>query len=133
MASAMFDWNDLKYFLAVARHGSTVSAAKALNVNRSTVHRRLDALEKKLGRRLFSRQPTGYELTELGQKWWLTRSMWKRVREYSNSGYRHLTSSLGSARAMSGPVTVFCGNLLLRSLFGVKRTWFCAMQTSADF
>jgi len=67
MASAMFDWNDLKYFLAVARHGSTVGAAKALNVNRSTVHRRLDALEKKLGRQLFSRQPTGYELTELGQ------------------------------------------------------------------
>ncbi|HET8972536.1 MAG TPA: LysR family transcriptional regulator [Pseudolabrys sp.] len=63
----MFDWNDLKYFLAVARHGSTVAAAKAVNVNRSTVHRRLDGLERTLGRQLISRQPTGYKLTELGQ------------------------------------------------------------------
>ena len=67
MLSAMFDWNDLKYFLAVARHGSTVGAARALNVNRSTVHRRLDALEKEFGRQLILRQPSGYALTDLGQ------------------------------------------------------------------
>jgi DNA-binding transcriptional LysR family regulator len=63
----MFDWNDLRHFLAVARHGSTIGAAKALNVNQSTVHRRLDELEKRLGRQLVVRQPTGYKLTELGQ------------------------------------------------------------------
>src|SRR4029079_5310110 len=64
----MFDWNDLKYFLAVARHGSTVGAAKALNVHRSTVRRRLDELERRLGRRLVSRSLTGYKLTHLGRK-----------------------------------------------------------------
>jgi DNA-binding transcriptional LysR family regulator len=37
----MLDWNDLRHFLAVARHGSTIAAAKALGVNQSTVHRRL--------------------------------------------------------------------------------------------
>ena len=63
----MFDWNDLRHFLAVARYGSTIAAAKALNVNQSTVHRRLDELEKRLGRQLIVRQPTGYKLTELGQ------------------------------------------------------------------
>jgi DNA-binding transcriptional LysR family regulator len=63
----MFDWNDLKYFLAVARHGTTVAVAKAVNVNQTTVHRRLDGLERTLGRQLISRQPTGYTLTELGQ------------------------------------------------------------------
>ena len=63
----MFDWNDLKYFLAVARYGSTIAAAKALNVNQSTVQRRLDELEKRVGRQLVLRQPTGYKLTELGQ------------------------------------------------------------------
>jgi len=63
----MFDWNDLRHFLAVARCGSTISAAKALNVNQSTVHRRLEELEKGVGRRLFVRQPTGYKLTEIGQ------------------------------------------------------------------
>jgi DNA-binding transcriptional LysR family regulator len=41
----MFDWNDLRYFLAVARQGSLQSAAKALGVNQSTVQRRLRALE----------------------------------------------------------------------------------------
>ena len=63
----MFDWNDLRHFLAVARCGSTVAAAKALNVNQSTVHRRLDELEKRLGRQLVVHQPTGYKLTELGR------------------------------------------------------------------
>src|SRR5262249_60797237 len=62
----MFDWDDLRYFLAVARYGSTLAAAKALKVNQSTVHRRLDELERRLGRQLVVRQPTGYKLTRLG-------------------------------------------------------------------
>lgn len=64
----MVDWNDLKYFLAVARHGSTLSAAKALSVSQSTVHRRLDELEKQLGHHLVLRSPAGYKLTELGEE-----------------------------------------------------------------
>ena len=62
----MFDWNDLKYFLAVARHGSTIAAGKALGTSQSTVHRRLDELERRLGRALATRQNTGYRLTEYG-------------------------------------------------------------------
>jgi DNA-binding transcriptional LysR family regulator len=63
----MFDWNDLRYFLAVARHGSTVAAARALGMNQSTVQRRLADLERSIGHTLFNRQPTGYRLTELGR------------------------------------------------------------------
>ncbi len=63
----MFDWNDLKYFLGVARHGSTLSAAKSLRVNQSTVHRRIQELERQLGCALVSRHPTGYRLTEMGE------------------------------------------------------------------
>lgn len=62
----MFDWNDLKVFLAVARHGSTVAAAKALQINQSTVQRRLAALERCVGQPLAMRHPTGYRLTEFG-------------------------------------------------------------------
>lgn len=62
------DWNGLRYLLAVARQGSTLSAAKALRVSQSTVHRRLEALEKSLGRRLVMRHPSGYRLTELGEE-----------------------------------------------------------------
>jgi DNA-binding transcriptional LysR family regulator len=64
----MFDWNDLRHLLAVARHGSTLAAAKVLGVNQSTVHRRLCELERRLGRRLVERHPTGYRLTAVGQE-----------------------------------------------------------------
>src|SRR6185295_12498279 len=60
----MFDWNDLKYFVAVARHGSTLAAARALQVDQSTVQRRLAALERGLGAPLVKRHPHGYRLTE---------------------------------------------------------------------
>lgn len=62
----MFDWNDLRHFLAVARHGSTIAAAKALNLSQSTVHRRLAELEKRIGRNIVIRHATGYRLTEFG-------------------------------------------------------------------
>ena len=66
--TTMFDWNDLRYFLAVARHRSTLAAGRALKLNQSTVQRRLTELERRIGRQLVRRQPTGYRLTELGQE-----------------------------------------------------------------
>ena len=65
---AMFDWNDLKYFLAVARHGSTIAAAKALGLSQSTIHRRVCELESHIGRQLMTRHPTGYRLTDFGKE-----------------------------------------------------------------
>jgi DNA-binding transcriptional LysR family regulator len=64
----MFDWNDLRYFLAVARHGSTIAAGKALRTSQSTVHRRLSELEKGLGQAVVTRHTTGYRLTEFGRQ-----------------------------------------------------------------
>src|SRR5262245_55109584 len=64
----MFDWNDLRYFLAVARHGSTIAAGRALKSNQSTVQRRVAALERRLGQRLVKRHPTGYRLTDVGRE-----------------------------------------------------------------
>ncbi|SDR56509.1 transcriptional regulator, LysR family [Rhizobiales bacterium GAS113] len=63
----MFEWGDLRYFLAVARHGSTLAAAKSLRLSQSTVHRRLAELERRIGRQLVKRHPTGYRLTEFGE------------------------------------------------------------------
>lgn len=62
----MFDWDDLRHFLAVARHGSTIAAARALGVNQSTVQRRLMALEAQLGHAIVTRTPAGYALTSFG-------------------------------------------------------------------
>ncbi len=64
----MFEWDDVKYFLAVARHGSTLAAAKALKLSQSTVQRRIGELERKLGRELVTRHTTGYRLTEFGEE-----------------------------------------------------------------
>lgn len=63
----MFDWNDLRVFLAIARGGSLNAAARQTGLNHSTVFRRLNALEESLGVRLFVRQPQGYRLTTEGE------------------------------------------------------------------
>jgi DNA-binding transcriptional LysR family regulator len=62
-----FDWDDLKHLLAVAHHGSTLAAGRALGVDQSTVQRRLVELERRIGQALVQRQPGGYRLTAFGQ------------------------------------------------------------------
>ena len=64
----MFDWNDLKYFLAVARHHSTIAAGKSLGLSQSTVQRRLAELERAIGQPLVKRHPSGYRLTKFGEE-----------------------------------------------------------------
>jgi len=63
----VLDWDDLRFFLAIARHGSLTAAARDLRVAQSTVGRRLSSLEASLGVRLLHRTPEGYTLTLAGQ------------------------------------------------------------------
>ena len=60
------DWSDLRYALAVGATGSLAGAARQLGVNHTTVLRRLDALEARLGARLFERTRHGYPPTDAG-------------------------------------------------------------------
>ncbi|GMR01371.1 MAG: LysR family transcriptional regulator [Gammaproteobacteria bacterium] len=62
------DWNALKLFLAIAENGTLTGAAKDLEVNHSTVFRRLNAFEDNIGGRLFERLSHGYELTPMGEE-----------------------------------------------------------------
>ncbi|WP_312407273.1 LysR family transcriptional regulator [Rhizobium sp.] len=62
------DWNDLRYFLAVARTTSLTQAAAELKVSQSTVSRRILELEDDLGVALFQRHQTGYFLTDEGRE-----------------------------------------------------------------
>lgn len=62
----MFDWNDLRFFLAVARTGSALAASRTLAVDPTTVARRIGELERAIGGRLFNRGQRGYALTETG-------------------------------------------------------------------
>ena len=62
------DWESLRFFLILARHGTLSAAARALGVNHATVARRLAALEAALGISLLLRRPDGYHLTPAGQQ-----------------------------------------------------------------
>ncbi len=62
------DWNDIKIFLALVRHGSVRAAGDRLGVSHSTVARRIDALESELKVRLFERRSTGYAITAAGEE-----------------------------------------------------------------
>lgn len=62
------DWNDLRYVVAVARHGSAAAAARILEVSHATVLRRIQTLEQGVGVPLFERWATGYKPTEAGQR-----------------------------------------------------------------
>ena len=64
----MIDWDDVRYFLAVARGGSVRAAAERLRVNHSTVLRRVAQLEERLGARMFEKLPSGYRLTDAGEE-----------------------------------------------------------------
>ena len=64
----MIDWDDYRFFLAVAQETSVRKAASVLGVSHSTVLRRITVLEEMLGVRLFERLPTGYFTTEAGDE-----------------------------------------------------------------
>lgn len=64
----MFEWGDVRYFLAVARAGSSLGAAAQVGSSQSTVTRRIDALEATLDLKLFERRATGYVLTDQGKE-----------------------------------------------------------------
>lgn len=60
------NWDDLRYFLAIAETGSLSGAAARLAVNHSTVYRRIGQFEADMDVRLFERHADGYQLTAAG-------------------------------------------------------------------
>ncbi|KFC66228.1 Transcriptional regulatory protein [Devosia sp. LC5] len=62
----MQDWDDIRFYLALVRTGSTTGAAKLLAVNHSTVSRRIAQLEERIGARLFDRLASGAVPTAAG-------------------------------------------------------------------
>ena len=60
------DWDDFKFFSAAARCGTVRAAAQELGVNPSTVTRRIENFESRVGAKLFARTPRGLVLTPGG-------------------------------------------------------------------
>src|SRR3954447_18361829 len=96
----MFDWNDLRYFLAVAREGSTLAAGRRLRVSQTTVARRIAALEAALGLPLFDKRQAGYALTPAGEH------LVDRAQQVEASALAFSEAANAHARDLSGTVRI---------------------------
>jgi DNA-binding transcriptional LysR family regulator len=65
--TAALDWEDIRYFVALARYGTLSETARKLRVNHATVARHITSLETLLGRVLFERRADGYALSAAGK------------------------------------------------------------------
>ena len=72
------NWDDLRIFLSLAREGTLTTAAKTLGVSHPTVARRVQALERQIGARLFDRLPDRFVPTAAGRSCWPTPRRWRR-------------------------------------------------------
>ncbi|MFT5658724.1 MAG: DNA-binding transcriptional LysR family regulator [Gammaproteobacteria bacterium] len=96
----MYDWNDLRYFLELSRQGKLVKAALRLQVDHTTVSRRIASLEKQLQARLFDKSPAGYQLTDAGIR---LLPMAEKIESQSNQLYQALS---GKDARLSGTVRI---------------------------
>jgi DNA-binding transcriptional LysR family regulator len=96
----MNDWDEIRYFLAVARAGTVRGAAERLAVNHSTVLRRIGQLEGKLNVLLFDRLPTGYRLSAAGGE------VFEFAEEMENLASRFAARIVGRDQAAKGPLRV---------------------------
>ncbi len=67
MKTQPLEWSDIPFVLAVCEAGSLSAAARNLGVNHSTVFRRIEGVEARLGVRLFERLSQGYVMTPAGE------------------------------------------------------------------
>src|SRR5438552_3716169 len=96
----MLDWNDLRYFLAVARGGSTLAAGRALRVSQTTVARRIAALEEALGVHVFEKRQAGYALTPAGQ------DLLERAEQVESAATAFSDAASAQSRDVSGTVKI---------------------------
>lgn len=96
----MFDWNDLRCFLAVAKGGSTLAAGRVLRISQTTVARRISALEDALGIRLFDRRQAGYALTPAGQ------ALLPRAEQVERAASAFSDAAAAQSRDVSGAVKI---------------------------
>ena len=94
----MLDWNDLRYFVAVADQGSTLKAGRLLRVSQTTVARRIAALEEAVGLTLFERRSAGYALTPDGE------SLLRHARLVAGAAGQFETIAASRERDLSGSV-----------------------------
>lgn len=94
------EWNDLKVFLTVARLGTISLAGERLGIEHSTVSRRIDRLESKLGVVLFDRRRSGYSLTDAGS------ALIPHAEKMETALLEAVEQSMGQAEFIEGTVRI---------------------------
>lgn len=109
-ADQNLEWADMPYLLSVCEAGSLAGAARMLGVNHSTVFRRIEAVEKRLGVRLFERLARGYVMTPAGERFY------ERAIQLCE-GMDEIERDLGGQDLrLEGPLTVTTTDSLLHCL-----------------
>lgn len=103
----MESWDEVRTAYQVARVGTVSGAAEVLGVHHATVIRHIDALEARLGAKLFQRHPRGYTATEAGQEL-------LKVARATEDQFAHL------AARISGTTTEVSGELVVTSVPGLS-------------
>jgi len=106
----MTDWEDIRYFLAVARGGSVRAAAERLEVTHSTVLRRIAKLEEHLGAQIFEKLTSGYRLTDAGEE------ILEFAEQMEASSYRLETRVFGRDQSVRGRLRVTMAPILATHL-----------------
>jgi DNA-binding transcriptional LysR family regulator len=107
---SVIDWNDLRYFLAVADRGSTLAAGRALRVSQTTVARRIAALEQAIGFPLFEKRQAGYTLTPAGE------ALVERARQVEVAASSFGDAAAAEKRDTSGTVRITTQEIFAVSL-----------------
>ncbi len=115
----MYDWNDLRYFLELSRQGKLIHAATRLQVDHTTVSRRITALEKQLDVRLFDKSPVGYQLTDAGLR---LLPLAEEIEARSNRVYQDIA---GKDTRLSGTVRVSVPEALGSQVIAPRIVEFC--------
>jgi DNA-binding transcriptional LysR family regulator len=123
----MYNWNDLRLFLGVAREKSTLAAARALGVNQTTVARRIAALEHGLGLVLFERGSRGYALTRQGT------ALVQHAEAVEAATLRLQSEATRLARDLSGAIKVTATHPIMRHLIGPVISAYRAIHPGVTF
>jgi len=107
-----FDWNDLRYFVAVAEQGSTLKAGRILRVSQTTVARRIAALEEAVGLPLFERRTAGYAPTAAGE------TLFAHARAVEAAAQGFAGAAAAQARDVGGIVRLTTEEIFANTLLG---------------
>jgi DNA-binding transcriptional LysR family regulator len=124
--ACVLDWDDLRFFLAVARGGSLSAAARTLEVTQPTVGRRIAALERKLDAKLFIGGARGQSLSTTGRR------MLAHAEHMELDAVAAERVAFGRDAGLRGHVCLTASEWLLNSLIAPAVAAFCARHAELE-